>query len=117
MSFCTPGDELFVFDLATPRDTGHDAFAKDWQQLFAMTEGPLRVDMSELAVTGTGNDLAFSHSVVHVSGKKADGSAIDHDARVTHVYQKRDGNWLILHEHVSVPIDMSTGKPDFHSKP
>lgn len=42
---------------------------------------------------------------------------MDHNARVTHVYERINGNWLIVHEHVSVPIDMSTGKPDFQSKP
>jgi hypothetical protein len=27
------------------------------------------------------------------------------------------GKWLIAQEHVSVPVDLSTGKPDFQSKP
>ena len=118
MSFCAPGDKLFVFDLASPREhSGHDAFTKSWQRLFAMTVGPLRVDMSELAITTTeSSDLAFSHSIVQVFGKRTDGTTIDHHARVTHVYQNLGGTWLIIHEHVSVPIDMSTGNADFHWK-
>jgi hypothetical protein len=27
------------------------------------------------------------------------------------------GRWLIIHEHVSVPVDLDTGKPDLSSKP
>jgi ketosteroid isomerase-like protein len=117
MSFCKPSNELFVFDLATPRQrVGREAFAQDWQLLFATMDGSPRVEMSDLAVTTNGSDLAFSHGIVHVSAKRIDGGAIDHRTRVTHVYQKSEGKWLILHEHVSVPIDMSTGKPDFLSK-
>ena len=37
--------------------------------------------------------------------------------RVTDGYRKVDGNWLIAHEHVSVPVDVTTGKPDLMSKP
>ena len=42
---------------------------------------------------------------------------MNHNARVTHVYERINGTWLIVHEHVSVPIDMLTGKPDFQSAP
>ncbi|HEY4367491.1 MAG TPA: SgcJ/EcaC family oxidoreductase [Steroidobacteraceae bacterium] len=118
MSFFVPGDRLLVFDLATPRQyVGHAAFSQDWKHLFAMTDGPLSVDMSDLRVTTNSSDLAYSHSIVHVSGKRTDGTSIDHNARITHVYEKADGKWLIVHEHVSVPIDMATGKADFQSKP
>jgi ketosteroid isomerase-like protein len=118
MSFCATDDKLFVFDLASARQhSGHDAFAESWRRLFAMIVGPLRVDMSELAITSKdSSDLAFSHSIVRVSGQRTDGTTFDHHARVTHGYQKLSGMWLIIHEHVSVPVDMSTGNADFHWK-
>jgi ketosteroid isomerase-like protein len=37
--------------------------------------------------------------------------------RVTDVYKKAHRRWLIVHEHVSVPVDLDTGKPDLASKP
>jgi ketosteroid isomerase-like protein len=37
--------------------------------------------------------------------------------RVTDLYGKVNGNWLIAHEHVSVPVDLETGKPDMVSQP
>jgi ketosteroid isomerase-like protein len=118
MSFFAPGNKLFVFDLATPRQhAGHDAFMKDWEDGFLKKiDGPLSVEMSDLDLATNGSNLAFSHSVVHVSGKQIGGGAIDHISRVTHVYEKLNGKWLIVHEHVSVPIDMAAGKPDFQSK-
>jgi ketosteroid isomerase-like protein len=42
---------------------------------------------------------------------------IDLTVRVTDVYRKINGTWLIVHEHVSVPVDLDTGKPDLSSKP
>ena len=32
---------------------------------------------------------------------------------MTDVYRKTDGKWLIVQEHVSVPVEIDTGKPDF----
>ena len=86
MSCFAPGDKLLVFDLGTPRQyAGHDAFTKDWEHVLKTTDGPLSVEMNDLDVTTNGSNLAFGHSIVHVSGKKPDGSAMDHNARVTHV--------------------------------
>ena len=36
---------------------------------------------------------------------------------MTDVYKKVKGDWLIVQEHASVPVDFDTGKPDFMSKP
>jgi ketosteroid isomerase-like protein len=38
-------------------------------------------------------------------GKKRDGGV-----RVTTSLRKIDGKWLVVHEHVSVPFDMTTGQ-------
>jgi ketosteroid isomerase-like protein len=118
MSCFVPSEDLLVFDLSAPRQhAGYDAYTKDWQGFAKRTVGPLAVTMSDLVVRTDGGDLAYSHSIVHVAGKSANGRAMDHNARVTHVYQRVNGEWLIVHEHVSVPIDMATGTPDFQSKP
>jgi uncharacterized protein (TIGR02246 family) len=118
MSCFAPGNDLLVFDLSTPRQhAGHDAYTKDWEGFAARSAGPLTVTMSDLVVRTDSGDLAYSHSIVHVAGQTANGRAMNHNARVTHVYERINGAWLIVHEHVSVPIDMSTGKPDFQSAP
>jgi ketosteroid isomerase-like protein len=116
MSFFAPGDKLLVFDLPTPRSyVGHEAYTKDWQRFVQRIDGPLEVELSDLDVTTNGS-LAFGHCIVHVAAEKLDGGALRHNARVTHVYEKTNGKWLIVHEHISVPIEMATGKADFESK-
>ena len=61
--------------------------------------------------------MGFSHSIQHLTGTDTKGQPVDVTVRVTDVYRKIKGNWLIVHEHVSVPVDLNTGKPDLSSKP
>jgi ketosteroid isomerase-like protein len=46
-----------------------------------------------------------------------DGNALDITVRITDVYRKINGKWLAVHEHVSWPVDLATGKADLSSKP
>jgi ketosteroid isomerase-like protein len=52
-----------------------------------------------------------------VTGTDKQGKKVDLTVRVTDVYQKIRGRWFITHEHVSVSVDLDTGKPDLSSKP
>ena len=52
-----------------------------------------------------------------LTGSDTKGQPIDLTVRVTDVYRKIKGKWLVVHEHVSVPVDLNTGKPDMSSKP
>lgn len=64
-----------------------------------------------------GDDTAFCHCLNHVSGKMTGGKVFDNWMRVTVGYRKIDGKWLVVHEHVSAPIDMESGKGLFGLKP
>jgi ketosteroid isomerase-like protein len=116
MAFYDP-KELFVFDLVPPREYPNwDAYKKDWEETFAAMPGPLDTTLSELAITVEG-PVAYAHSIQtgYFTGK--DGTRIDLAVRVTDVWHKVNGKWLIVQEHVSVPVDLATGKPDMMSKP
>jgi uncharacterized protein (TIGR02246 family) len=116
MTFYAP-EGLFVFDLVPPRQyVGQAAYKKDWENMFADTVGPVKFKVSDLNITAVG-PVAYSHSIqsVHSTGKN--GKASDMTVRVTDVYRKMGGKWLIVQEHVSVPVDLDTGKPDMMSKP
>ncbi len=119
MKVYVPGNDLFVFDVGVPRQhVGWEDYKKDWQDYFALFKGPVKFEMTDLSVMSDGK-IAYGHSIQHVSGTGTDGSPMDMAARVTDVYRKIDGKWLIVQEHVSVPIDFSQGKmvPDLMSKP
>ena len=80
------------------------------------SRGPITVELSDLDVAADRN-LAYSHSIQHVAGTDKQGKKLDLTVRVTDVYKKARGRWFIVHEHVSVPVDLDAGKPDLASKP
>jgi uncharacterized protein (TIGR02246 family) len=117
MKVYAPGQTLFVFDVVPPRQyVGAAAYRKDWQTFFDSFDGPITVELTDLDVV-TDRNLAYSHSIQHVAGTDKQGKKLDLTVRVTDVYKKAQGRWLIVHEHVSVPVDLDTGKPDLSSKP
>jgi uncharacterized protein (TIGR02246 family) len=117
MKVYAPGQTLFVFDVVPPRQyVGAAAYHKDWQAFLGSFEGPITVELTDLDVVADRN-LAYSHSIQRVAGTDKQGKKLDLTARVTDVYKKAGGRWFIIHEHVSVPVDLDTGKPDLSSKP
>ena len=109
--------DVVVFDVIPPRQyVGVDAYREDWQNVFALFKGPVKFSITDLHVEADGN-LGYSHSIQHLSGSDMHGKTIDLVVRVTDGYRKVDGKWLKAHEHVSVPVDLATGKPDLQSKP
>ena len=69
-----------------------------------------------MKVTAEGK-LGYGHNIQRLTCSTANGTVQDFTTRVTDGYQKRDGKWLIAHEHISVPVDLATGKADVSSKP
>jgi uncharacterized protein (TIGR02246 family) len=117
MKVYVPDESLVVFDVVPPRQyVGAKAYRKDWQDFFGSVKGPLKFEISDLSVATDGR-LGYGHSIQRVNWTDSKGQPIDLTVRVTDVYRKIKGNWLIVHEHVSVPVDLETGKPDLSSKP
>ena len=116
MAVYAPGDSLFVFDVVGPpgAELGSDAYRDAWTHFFAMFDGPVHYRINDLEVTASG-DLAYSRSLQHVSGTRKDGKPYDITARVTDVYRKIEGKWLIVQEHASLAIDRKTFTPILQS--
>lgn len=117
MQLCVPDDSLVVFDVHPPLQyIGARTYRKDWENAFNSFASPLDVQVSDLDVTA-GPEVAFVRSIHHVSGTTKDGKKRDYTVRVTDGLRKINGQWLIVHSHVSVPVEMQSGKADFESKP
>jgi ketosteroid isomerase-like protein len=112
-----PGAGLFVFDVTPPRQhVGWADYKADWEDTFKTTRGPIHFSISHLSVTVVG-PVAYGHSIQKVLFTRTNGSKGDLVVRVSDVYRKIHGRWLIVQEHVSVPVDLDTGKADLLSKP
>ena len=80
-----------------------------WDEWFSTVQDPIAYDVRGLEVVA-GEDVAFSQSLNHVKTTMQDGELCDTWVRVTVGYRKIDGEWLVVHEHVSVPVEMETGE-------
>ncbi|HEX4159332.1 MAG TPA: nuclear transport factor 2 family protein [Rhizomicrobium sp.] len=117
MKVYEPGPGLFVFDVTPPRQhVGWEDYRKDWQDALAGMKGPVKFEISDLSITVDG-DVAYGHSIQRMTGTNTKDKAVDVTVRVSDVYRKLKGKWLIVEEHVSVPVDLDTGKADLTSAP
>jgi uncharacterized protein (TIGR02246 family) len=117
MSFYVPNESLVVFDVLPPRQyVGAKAYRQDWEGFFAAFPGPNDFTISELSIMTDGR-LGVSHSIQGGVFTDKAGKKVDFMVRVTDVYRKIKGQWLIMHEHISVPVDLATGHADLSSKP
>ena len=78
---------------------------RDQEEWFATWDGPVGFEVRDLRVTA-GEDIAFCHCFVRISGRKVDGAEPSVWARETLGLRKSGGRWRIAHEHGSVPFYM-----------
>jgi uncharacterized protein (TIGR02246 family) len=108
---------LFVFDVSPPRQhVGWADYEKDWQDLFAAYPGPVTNQITDQSITVVGA-VAYGHNIEDAHFTAKDGTKTELVVRVTDVYRKIGGKWFIVQEHISVPVDLATMKPDPLSKP
>jgi uncharacterized protein (TIGR02246 family) len=101
---------IVSFDIDGPlRYAAVDNKRRAWENVFAAYTGPIGYEVRELSVA-TDGELAFAHSVNHVSGTLAGGRAASMWVRGTMCLRRMDGVWLIVHDHVSVPADLEHGR-------
>jgi ketosteroid isomerase-like protein len=102
--------DILSFDLDPPlRYGGTDNKRRAWQEVFATYTGRIAYEVRDLNVT-TNGELAFAHSLNHVSGTLASGHITNLWVRWTACLRRIDGVWLVVHDHVSVPADLEHGK-------
>ena len=106
MSFYAPN--LVSFDISGPlRYVGADRKRQAWEGLFAAYTA-FASEIHDLNIT-TDGDLAFVYSVNHVKGTLMNGHTTDMWVRWTACFRRIDGEWRIVHDHVSVPADLEHG--------
>ena len=111
------GEQLVVFDVVPPREyRGWDNYKKDWEGFLAVFSGPIHNTVSDVSIDAD-HSLAYSHYIEDAQLTAKDGTVAEVTVRVTDVYRKIGRKWLIVHEHISVPVDLATGKADLASKP
>jgi ketosteroid isomerase-like protein len=87
---------------------GIDAFRKCQEQWFSAVAGPVRREVQQLRVR-VDESVGFSHALVRLRATSTAGEALDITMRVTTGYRDFGMRWLIVHQHMSVPVDNLAG--------
>ncbi len=112
-----PDKSLVVFDVVPRKQyLGADAYREDWVDFFSHFKGKPKIEITDLGIMAEDN-IGFGHSLQHVTGTDLQGHPVDRWVRVTDGYRKIEGKWLIVMEHISVPVDMKTGEAELSWKP
>lgn len=107
MSIYAP--DIVSFDIEPPlQSVGAEAKRRNWAKVFATFQRPLGYEIRDLTIT-VGDDVAFGHSFNRIRGTLKNGNRGGFWLRSTTCFRKIDGEWLIVHDQVSVPLDLKSG--------
>lgn len=117
MSIYESGKGLVAYDIVPPLQyKGFEAYKKDYQEFLDQFQGGIDVEMRDLSIVA-GDRVAFSHGLERLTGTLKNGQKFDGWVRFTEGYRKTNGRWFAIHDHVSVPVDLDSGKAALDLKP
>jgi uncharacterized protein (TIGR02246 family) len=95
--------DILMFDVPPPiQSKGIDAYRKTWDLFFDWSRDDPAFDIQEMNITA-GNDVAFVTVLMRCAGKTENESGLDF--RLTVGLRKIDDQWIVMHEHHSIPAE------------
>ena len=108
---------VILFDAVGPLcQAGADAQAERAAEWLSAYQGPIDYQIRDLEVT-VGGQVAFCHYLYRIGGTMTDGTRVGMWLRSTVCLRQDDQDWLITHEHTSVPFDGATGAASLTLEP
>jgi len=94
--------DIVMFDVPPPYDgiRGIDAYRESWPPFFEWQRQGATFEIVELDVTA-GADVAFAYALVRCGTPEEFAANPDNRLRMTIALRKRDGRWVVTHEHHS----------------
>jgi uncharacterized protein (TIGR02246 family) len=95
--------DMLMFDVPPPvQSRGIEAYRKTWDLFFSWSDDPVVFDIKDIHITA-GTDVAFVAALMQCAGTEKNGERIELEFRLTIGLRKMDGQWMVLHEHHSIP--------------
>jgi uncharacterized protein (TIGR02246 family) len=95
--------DMLMFDVPPPiQSKGIEAYRKTWDLFFSWSQDSGLFDISEMNITA-GNDVAFVTALMRCAGTEPNGDKMELEFRLTIGLRKIDGQWIVMHEHHSIP--------------
>jgi uncharacterized protein (TIGR02246 family) len=102
--------DVLAFDAVSHLEfRGREAYGRHWRACLDLCPGPMVFEVHDLSVTAA-HDIAYGHFLSRCGGTDASGELKSSWFRATECYRRTNGQWVIAHEHFSVPFDMESGK-------
>lgn len=98
--------DVDVFDVRPPLSVhGEAGYRENFEKWLGSFEGPLGFELHGVRIV-PGEGAAFSHYLALVTGPRPQGRTSGYWVRGTTCFERRDGEWLVSHEHISMPATM-----------
>ncbi len=111
---------LLAYDMLPPLAyKGFQAYGKLWETCFSCFEGPIQYHQHDAQIH-IDQDIAFAYALVRMGGNMKNEQGAEAGFmwfRSTLCFQQINQQWLIIHEHTSVPVDIETGKACMELQP
>jgi uncharacterized protein (TIGR02246 family) len=96
--------------------TGTAVLRERFAGWFSAFAGPITMALRDVTIFAS-DDLAVAHMLNQTSGTLKSGQAVSYWVRATICCRRSAAGWLIAHEHVSLPVDVATGRAAMHLTP
>ena len=94
--------DIVMYDVPYPfQSVGIEAYRKTWDLFFKCTK-PEVFDIQELHITAD-QHVAFCYAIMKCADKSDSDEFVDLPFRLTIGLKKIDNQWVIIHEHHSIP--------------
>jgi ketosteroid isomerase-like protein len=95
--------DILMFDVPPPlQSKGIEAYKKTWDLFFSWSRDFGVFDIIEMNIMA-GKDVAFVTALMRCAGAEANGNKIELEFRLTIGLRKISGQWIVMHEHHSIP--------------
>lgn len=97
--------EIKMFDVPPPiQSNGIEAYKKTWDLFYSCSPDPAVFDITEMNITA-GEDVAFVTALMRCVVTEVNREGVDLEFRLTIGLRKIAGQWIVMHEHHSIPAD------------
>lgn len=115
MSLYSP--DIIYFDVVPPLQfVGSAALRGRFHEWFDGFQGAINLDTRGLTVVASG-DIAVAYRLSRARGTLQSGQEVGRWVRATSCCRRANHRWLITHEHVSLPVDLRSGRAAMELEP
>lgn len=99
-------DRVSLFDVSS-QITGVKEYRKEWEKFRPYFSASIDIVRSNITLHAS-TDLAVMHCFTQVVDVLTNTTLVPW-CRTTLCMQKQNQRWLVVHQHISIPVDMQTG--------